>query len=162
MARVAGAFAERVEGVAFRNGRLFVKRPGTDEEVVVTVRYLRPITAPGEIVFLDEKNREVATLEGVDALTPDQRPLVERALRERYHLLTIERVEDIDVRFGTRYWRVHTDGGPRWFTLRELGKNVTWITDRHVLLRDTAGNRYQIRDLAALDARSRREVSRAL
>lgn len=161
MARV-DAFAERVEGLAKRNGRLYVKRPGTDEEVAVTVRYLRPLTAPVEIVFLDEKSREVATLESVDVLTGEQRPVVEEALRERYHLLTIVQVHGVDVRFGTRYWRVDTDRGPRWFTLREPGKNVSWITERHLVLRDSAGNRYEIPDLDALDARGRASVLSSL
>jgi hypothetical protein len=162
MARVEGAYAERVAGVDVRGGRLYVKHPDSGEDVAVTVRYLRPLTAPSEIVFLDEKGREVVTLEGVEALTTEQRPFVEEALRERYHLVTIERVLDIDVRFGTRYWRADTDRGLRWFALREPGKNVSWITERHLVLRDTAGNRYQVRDLSALDARSRRLVARTL
>ncbi|MBM4183717.1 MAG: DUF1854 domain-containing protein [Gemmatimonadetes bacterium] len=162
MARVDGAFAEHLEGVTERGGRLFVRRPGTDEEVAVTVRYLRPLTSPTEIVFLDEKNREVATLRSVEALTPEQRSLVEPALRERYHLLTITRVHEVDVRFGTRYWRVDTDRGPRWFTLREPGKNVSWITEQRLVLRDSAGNRYQVTDLVALDERSRTWVTRSL
>lgn len=156
------AFAERLDGLVRRNGRLFAKRPGADDEVAVSVRYLRPLTAPSEIVFLDEKGQELATLRGVDALPAEQRPLVEAELRERYHLLTILSVHDVDVRFGTRYWRVETDRGPRWFTLRHLGKNVTWISDRHLTIRDTAGNRYRIPDLAALDAKSRSLVLRSL
>jgi len=159
---MSGAFSASVEGVARRNGRLYVRRPGTDDEVAVTVRYLRPLTAPSEIVFLDEKSQEVATLGGVESLTAEQRTLVEEELRERYHLLTILTVHDVDVRFGTRYWRVETDRGPRWFTLRHLGKNVGWITDRHLTIRDTAGNRYRIPDLMALDARSRSLVVRSL
>jgi hypothetical protein len=162
MARVDGAFVERVEGLSRRNGRLYVRRPDTEEEVAVTVRYLRPLTNPVEIAFLDEKGREVATLESVEALTAEQRALVEDDLRERYHLLDILSVSDVDVRFGTRYWRVETDRGPRWFTLRHLGKNVNWISDRHLAIRDTAGNRYRIPDLSALDARSRSLVLRSL
>ena len=65
-------------------------------------------------------------------------------------------------RFGTRYWKVETDRGPRWFALREPGKNVTWISATRVVLRDTAGNRFEIPDLEALDGRSRRWVARSL
>lgn len=161
MARV-DAFAERVEGLSRRNGRLYVKRPGTEDEVAVTVRYLRPLTAPTEIVFLDEKQREVATLASVDVLTRDGQRVVEDALRERYHLLKIVKVHGVDVRFGTRYWRVDTDRGPCWFALREPGKNVSWITDRHLVLRDSAGNRYEIPDIDALDAPSRAAVRSSL
>lgn len=162
MARVDGAFAPSVDGVTERGGRLYVKRPGTEEEVAVSVRYLRPLTSRTEIVFLDEKGREVATLASVEALTPEQRTLVEPMLRERYHLLTISRVREVDVRFGTRYWRVDTDQGPRWFTLREPGKNVTWLTEQRLVLRDSVGNRYEIPDVSALDAASRSRVLSSL
>ena len=161
MARV-DAFAQRVEGLSKRNGRLYMKHPDSGEDVSVTVRYLRPLTAPVEIVFLDEKSREVASLESTDVLTDEQRRVVEDALRERYHLLKIVKVHGVDVRFGTRYWRVDTDRGPRWFTLREPGKNVSWITERHLVLRDSAGNRYEIPDLDALDAPGRRSVLSSL
>ena len=78
MARV-GAFAERVEGLCKRDGRLYMTHPVSGEEVAVTVRYLRPLTAPVEIVFLDEKSREVATLESVDVLAGE--PVAVQILR---------------------------------------------------------------------------------
>ncbi len=90
------------------------------------------------------------------------RALVGEALRERYHLAVIRRVREIDVRFGTRYWKVETDRGARWFALREPGKNVTWIDRGHPVPRDTAGNRYEIEDLDALDSKSRKLVGRSL
>ena len=55
-----------------------------------------------------------------------------------------------------------TDRGSRWFALREPGKNVLWITPTRLVLRDTAGNRFEIPDLTALDPRSRRRVGIAL
>ena len=162
MARVESVSAARIDGLERRNGRLYVERPDGGGVAAVTVRYLRPLTARSEIVLLDEKGLEVLTLPGVADLPEPQRRLLEEALRERYHLATISSVESVDVRFGTRYWKVETDRGPRWFALREPGKNVTWLSDTRLVLRDTAGNRYEIRDLAALDAASRRWVMRSL
>lgn len=159
---VSGGFAERVEGVSRRDGRLWLRPPGGGEAVPVTVRYLRPLTARSEIVFLDVQGREVLTAVGVEALAGEERSLVERAIQERYHMAVIRRVRSVDVRFGTRYWEVETDRGPRWFALREPGKNVTWLDDVHLVLRDTAGNRYEIRDVTALDGASRRWVGLSL
>ena len=155
MARVDAA---RAEGLVARNGRLFLKAPESGDEVAVTVRYLRPLTSRTEIVLLDDKGREVVTLLTTDGLPAEQRHLLEDALRERYHLVTITRVLEADVLFSTRYWTVETDRGPRRFALREPGKNVTWLGDRHLVLRDTAGNRYEIPDMDALDGRSRRWI----
>jgi hypothetical protein len=162
MAGVDGAFEERAAGIARRDGKLCLDVAGRDEPVPVTVHYLRPLTTRTEIVFLDDKRSEVLSVSGLDAFQGAERELVADALRERYCLATIERVHDIDVRFGTRYWRVATDRGPRWFALREPGKNVVWLDADHVVLRDTAGNRFEIRNLGALDRRSRLLVRRSL
>jgi hypothetical protein len=151
-----------VRGLTARNGRLHAKRPDTDEEVAVTARYLRPLTSRTEVVLLDEKGHEVATVLDLATLTPEQRRLLDDALKDRYHLVTIVKVNEVDVLFGTRYWSVETDRGPRWFALREPGKNVMWLDDRHLVLRDTAGNRYEVPDTGALDPRSRRWIAGSL
>jgi hypothetical protein len=155
-------FADRVGGVSRRDGRLWLEAPGRDEPVAVTVRWLRPLTARREIVFLDGDQKEVLTAVGVAAVEGEGRALVEEALRDRYYLTRITRVNRIDVQFGTRYWEVETERGPRWFALREPGKNVLWLGSDHLIVRDTAGNRFEIADLSSLDGRSRRFVGLAL
>lgn len=155
-------FTDRVAALTRRDGRLWLEAPGRDEPVAVTVRWLRPLTARREIVFLDAENKEVLTAVGVEAVEGEGRALVEEALRERYYLTRITRVNRIDVQFGTRYWEVETERGPRWFALREPGKNVLWLGSDHLIVRDTAGNRFEIADLSALDGRSRRVVRLAL
>jgi hypothetical protein len=161
MAGVVDGFATRVSGLSRHKGRLRLARAG-EEPVDVTVRYLRPLTARTAIVLLDDKGREVVAAAGLEAFPPDERALVQEALSTRYCLPVVRRIERIDVRFGIRYWWVDTDRGPRWFALREPGKNVTWIGPAHVVLRDTAGNRFEIPDIDALDAGSRRWVRLSL
>jgi len=158
---MSGGFAESLSGLVRRNGRLVLERPGK-EPVDVTVRYLRPLTARTELVLLDGHGREVASVTGEDAFPEQEREIVREALRQRYHLPVIQRVQRVEVRFGTRYWWVDTDRGPRWFALREPGKNVTWLSTSHVVLRDTAGNRYEVPDVAALDAGSQRRIMMSL
>jgi hypothetical protein len=150
----------RIDGLVSRSGRLFAQ--SDRGEVAVTARYLRPLTSRTEFVLLDDKGREVATVMEPDALSPEQRAMIDAALRQRYHLVTISKVLHVDVLFGTRYWSVETDRGPRQLALREPGKNVTWLGERHLVLRDTAGNRYEIPDTDALDARSRRWIAGSL
>ena len=155
-------FADRVAGLSRRDGRLWLDAPGHDEPVAITVRWLRPLTARREIVFLDAENKEILTATGVEAVEGEGRALVEEALRERYYLTRITRVKRIDVQFGTRYWEVETERGPRWFALREPGKNVLWLGSDHLIVRDTAGNRFEVPDLTALDRHSRRWVRLSL
>jgi hypothetical protein len=162
MEGVDDVFETHLTGISRKGGRLYLARPDAEEPIVVSARYLRPLTSRSEIVFLDEKRQEMVTVRDLDALTGAERQLVEKALRERYHLSIITRVEDVDIRMGTRYWRVETDRGRRWFAVREPGKNVAWLGDNQLVLRDPAGNRFEIPDLAALDPRSRRLVRRSL
>ena len=153
-------FETHLSGLWERGGKLWLKRPERSEAIAVTVRYLRPITGRVEIVFVDDKDREVVSIASIDAVSADARPLVEAALRERYLLAVIQRVDDLAIHMGTRFWRVETDRGQRAFALREPGKNIIWLSDARLMLRDTAGNRYEIPDLNALDRRSQRLVDR--
>jgi hypothetical protein len=161
MEGVTGGLTEEFSGLVRRGGRLFVERDG-QEPVAVTIRYLRPLTARREIVLLDPKGGEVATLRGLEAIAEPERTWAQEALADRYLFPVILRVHRVEVRFGTRYWWATTDRGPRWFALREPGKNVSWITPTRLVLRDTAGNRFEIPDLAAMDPRSRRWVGISL
>ena len=155
------AFAGHVSGFSVEGGRLRLTRSGEDP-VTVTAHYLRPLTGRSEIVFLDEQQREVVSVASLDAVEPSERPLVEEALRARYHLVTVRRIDRIEVRFGTRYFEAETDRGPRAFALREPGKNVTALDDGRLVLRDTAGNRFEVPPPEALDAASRRWLRVAL
>ena len=60
--------------------------------------------------------------------------------------------------YGIRYWHVETNLGERRFALKHAGKNAFWLTDDHLMLRDTLGCRYEIRSFSALDPRSQAEV----
>ena len=72
------------------------------------------------------------------------------------------RVNSIDTIFGTHYWKVDTDKGPCEFAFKEPGKNVTWLSPTQIVIRDTIGNRYEIRSLASLDTHSQRQVNKIL
>ena len=51
---------------------------------------------------------------------------------------------------------------PCAFTFKEPGKNVTYLHQEHIVLRDAIGNRYEIRSLSELDAHSRRQINKLL
>jgi hypothetical protein len=50
----------------------------------------------------------------------------------------------------------------RNFAVKSVNKDVTWITDDHILIRDTLGYRYEIASLSALDEHSQEEVDKVL
>lgn len=63
-------------------------------------------------------------------------------------------------RFGTVDWEVETDRGIRTFTMRAVREHLYQSSPGRYLLSDVEGNRYDIRDLAALDPASQAWVLR--
>lgn len=138
-----------------RDGKVMARLDGA-EPVPVRVVYARPVTgADRDIGILNEKGETVAFVGELRQLDADSRRVAERALDERYFLPRIVRVLSADVAFGQRTLRVETDKGVRAFALKNVNRNVLWLGEDHLVIRDTAGNRYEIPSLKALDEVSR-------
>jgi hypothetical protein len=138
-----------------RNGKVMARLDGA-EPVPVRVVYARPVTgADRDVGILDEKGEMVSFVGELGQLDADSRRVAERALQERYFLPRIVRVLSADVAFGQRTLRVETDKGVRAFALKNVNRNVLWLGEDHLVIRDTAGNRYEIPSLKALDEASR-------
>ena len=71
---------------------------------------------------------------------------------------TVARVVSVTVNLNIRYWRVETDLGERLLALKQTSKNAVWLSDDHLVLRDTMGCLYEVNPLSALDPRSKAEV----
>jgi hypothetical protein len=134
------------------------------EPVAVLLVYARPISARDrQISILDaKKKREIAWLESIDDFDPASRPVAEEALYDRYRISLVESVAHSFVNHGHRYLKVQTNRGFRYFNLKEPGKNVTHITADHLVIRDSMGNRYEIKSLQALDSESRQRLELVL
>jgi hypothetical protein len=145
-----------------RRGQVFASVNGA-ERVPVRVVWARPLSGQGHYVSLvTEDKEELAMVAGLDELDEDSRAVAERALHERYLMSRITRVHSTDPHFGNRYFDVETDRGPVKFILKDPNRNVTRITEDHLILRDTQGNRYEITALSELDARSQTEVHKVI
>lgn len=145
-----------------RDGRVFARLDGT-EPVAVRVVCACPMTAGGRnIGILNEKGESLAFVEDVDRLDPDSRRVALTALDRRYFMPRIVRVLSADVAFGQRTLSVETDRGTRAFALKNVNRNVQWLADDRLIIRDTAGNRYEIQSLRSLDAASRDFLTLAL
>lgn len=134
-----------------------------DEEMPVRIVWARPVSGRGgEVCFLDDKKREVLMLQGLDGLDGESREIAEAELERRYLIPKITRVVRTAAHFGSRYWDVETDRGRRRFAMKDPTKNAVWLTDDHLILRDTLGNRYEIPTFSGLDAASRAQVTKVL
>lgn len=143
-------------------GRLVLTTAGGDVcEGVVPVRAF-PIAAPGEgISLIGPDGHEVAWIERLDALPPALRQLVEEELGRREFMPEIRRIRSVSSFATPSTWQVDTDRGETSLVLwgeefiRRLGKTGLLIEDSH-------GIHFMVRDMNALDTASRKLLDRFL
>jgi uncharacterized protein DUF1854 len=146
-----------------REGDSVFATDGDGAKTPVKLVWARPLSARGrEICALGPDKKEVLMLDSLDALDADSRRVVQEELAKRYLMPRITRVMETTADFGMRYWHVATTLGERRFALKHASKNAIWITDDHLVLRDTLGCRYEIRPYGELDPASRAEVEKVI
>lgn len=157
VAAMSGFLLERTPA-----GRLLLRLPdGTVHEGVVPVRPF-PISAPDEGVSLvDAHGHEVAWVPRLDELPEAARQLVVAELAVREFTPVIQRIDQVSGFVTPCTWQVFTDRGATSFVLkgeediRRLGRDTLMISDSH-------GIQYLVRDLASLDRKSRKLLDRFL
>ena len=143
-------------------GRLVLTTAAGDvTEGVVPVRAF-PIAAPGEgIALVGPDGHEAGWIERLDALPAALRQLVEEELGRREFMPEIRRIREVSSFATPSTWQVDTDRGETSLVLwgeefiRRLGKAGLLIEDSH-------GIHFLVRDLKALDRASRRLLDRFL
>ena len=154
MSEKEGVKVEKLDSLQMQGNRLLARFDADQNDIPVSMVYLQPLTAQSHIALLNESSEVLLTFPSVEALPTESQPVAEMALAARYRVPRITKVNRTEIRSWTRYWDVETDLGPRRFALIELSKNVLWLSDTHLILRDSMGNRFEIPDLSALDKAS--------
>jgi len=122
-----------------------------------------PLSFPRRYLgFMDTKGAEITMVDTIESLDPASRDIAEDALHKRYLTAVIESIVSAKAEFGVTYWTVMTDRGKRDFVAQSLQENAQWLTPTHLLLLDVDGNRFEIPDTTALDAKSRKRMSEIL
>jgi Domain of unknown function (DUF1854) len=129
----------------------------------VAVFRVFPLSQPQRFLSVrDGAMKEIGLLVHTEELDAESRQLVAEELERRYLVPAIRRVIAVKERFGTVEWEVETDRGACAFTTRNPRENVWQPSPGRYLLTDVDGNRYDIRDLTALDGASQALVLRHL
>lgn len=119
-----------------------------------------PLQSPARYVVLyDADRREIGLIEDPARLDPESRAALATELSRAYCIPIITRVESVRYDGAVAVWHVETDRGPRRFELNGR-RDARFLEGGRVLIKDSDGNRYDIPDCAALDARSRAIVER--
>jgi hypothetical protein len=140
---------------------VLVTADGERHAGVVPVRAF-PIQAPDEgVSLMTGDGREVAWIPSLAALAPAQRTLIEEALKGREFMPEIRAIQSVS-RFATpSTWQVSTDRGDTSFVLRGE-EDIRRIGQDTLLISDSHGIHFLLRDLHGLDRQSRKILDRFL
>lgn len=130
-------------------------------EGVVPVRAF-PIAAPGEGISLQGSDgHERAWVDRLSDLPPQMRQLVEEELASREFVPEIRRLRGVSSFATPSTWEVETDRGDTSFVLKGE-EDIRRLGPATLLIADSHGIQFLIRDLHALDRHSRTLLDRFL
>lgn len=147
----------------FRNslGRLvFVSPEGLAHEVMPVRAF--PITAAGEgISLISRDGHELAWIARLSDLPEAQRSMLESELADREFMPAIRRILNVSSFATPSNWEVETDRGNARLQLKGED-DIRRLPGGMLLIADSHGGQFLIRDLHALDRHSRRLLDRFL
>src|ERR1051326_4387631 len=98
-----------------------------EEKSYLTVKpvWASPLSHPNRyLALLDGKGNEIVMLSELSVLSPENRDVLERELRQRYLTATVTQITHARQEYGATYWSVETDRGPRDFVTQSLQENA--------------------------------------
>ncbi len=139
---------------------VFVAADGT-RHLVNPVRSF-PIAAPTEgIGLVNTDGEEVAWVERIADLPPAARELLEAELATREFMPVIQRIHSVSSFATPSTWEVDTDRGPTSLVLKGE-EDIRRLVRPALLIADSRGIHFLIRDRYALDAHSKKMLDRFL
>ncbi len=143
-------------------GRLvFTAANGAVREGVIPVRAF-PITAPDHaIALIDQHGHELAWIEQLSDLPDELRAIVAAELATREFIPEIRRIRDVSSFVTPSAWQVETDRGDTSFILKGE-EDIRRLASPSLLIADSQGVQFLIRDRFSLDHHSRKILDRFL
>ena len=134
---------------------------GVTHDGVVPVRAF-PITSPDEgMALVDPHGHELAWINSLSELPEELRMLVESELASREFMPVISRIISVSSFATPSTWKIVTNHGDTELVLKGE-EDIRRLASPGLLIADTNGIHYLIRDRYALDAQSRKILDRFL
>jgi hypothetical protein len=143
-------------------GRLVLK--GKNEEVHVGVVPVRafPIAAPDEgIALINTEGHEVGWADCLADLPPAIGQLIEEELASREFVPEIEQIVEVSSFACPSTWQLRTNRGPATLLLKGE-EDIRRLSQTQMMVSDTHGIQFLIRDIGTLDRHSRKLLDRFL
>ncbi|HYC42084.1 MAG TPA: DUF1854 domain-containing protein [Noviherbaspirillum sp.] len=142
-------------------GKLVFSDAGGVHEGVVPVRAF-PIAAPDTgIAIVDVDGHELTWINRLEDLPADTRAMLQEELKSREFLPVISRIRGVSTFAVPSTWEVETDRGLTSFVLKGE-EDIRRIAGSALIIADSHGVQYLIRDQGALDKGSRKLLDRFL
>ncbi len=139
---------------------VFVAPDGTRQQVNPVRSF--PIAAPTEgIGLVNVEGEEVAWIPRITDLSPASREVLEADLATREFMPVIERIRSVSSFATPSTWEVDTDRGPTSLVLKGE-EDIRRLVRPALLIADSRGINFLVRDRYALDAHSKKLLDRFL
>lgn len=128
--------------------------------VHVKPTWASPLSMPNKyLALLDGRDKEIMMIADPATLDTETREILLEELNKRYLTSQVLKINRAATEFGVTYWNVETDRGQKEFVTQSLQENAQWMGTSQLLIIDVDGNRFEIRDVNALDTKSRDYLS---
>lgn len=120
------------------------------------IRRAFPFSQSGQYFSIQDGNgKEIGVLRSLDELDADSRRILEAELDRRYFTPTIRCIDSLRQDGGMWLFKVQTQHGPAQFYVRNWRDSSAEISHNRFQILSVDGQRFEIRDIGALDERSR-------
>ncbi len=138
-------------------GQVLVRMAGVDEPIVdARIARCFPWSLPQAYISIRNKEgKEIVLLNSLDDLDEASREVVREELRDKVFNPKITRIVEHKTEFGVTSVTAETDRGRVIFQVRTRD-DIRILSATRLLFRDADGNTYEVVDLTALDAPSRK------
>jgi hypothetical protein len=134
---------------------------GEDFVGVIPVRAF-PIQAPTRgISMVRDGGKEVAWIDDLDELPPEIRALIQQEIDGRELLPEILHIKSVTSFATPCTWAVETDRGDTEFVLK-VDEDIRRVGDASLLIADSHGIQFLVRDMFRIDKHSRKILDRFL
>ncbi len=111
------------------------------------------------ISVLDSEKTEIGIIFDICELDENSIELVRCEIDKKYYSPVIAEIKGLKERYGFSYWKAVTDDGREIsFTMQDTYKNIMHTGEDSIILSDVDGNRYTIKSISALSAKSYRKI----
>ena len=111
------------------------------------------------ISVLDDEKNEIGMIYKVSDFDEESRALIIKEIERKYYSPSIKEIKSLKERYGFSHWKVVLDDGrEQSFTMQDTYKNILHTGEDSIILVDVDSNRYTVKSISGLSAKSYRKI----